>query len=59
MGNEIIFCNTDETISEKPVFLIVYFGLGNKLIAKFKQREYAENYVDIILRGYIQFVYKD
>ena len=59
MGNEIIICNTDENTSEKPEFQVVQISLGNKLIAKFNQRANAENYVDIILRGYIQFVYKD
>jgi len=58
-GHEIIICNAYETISENPEFQVVHVGLVNKLIAKFNQRVDAENYVDLILRGYVQFADED
>lgn len=57
-GHEIIICNADETTSENPEFQVVHVGLGNKLVAKFNGRVDAENYVDLILRGYVQFADK-
>ena len=58
-GHQIIICNADETTSAKPEFQVVHVGLGNKLIAKFSQLIDAKNYVDLILRGYVQFEDKD
>ncbi|MEN5055877.1 hypothetical protein [Sphingobacterium kitahiroshimense] len=53
--HKIIICNADNNTVENPEFQVVHIGYGNKLVAKFNQRVDAENYVDLILRGYVQF----
>jgi len=56
---EIIICKAAEITFKKLEFQIVHVGLENKMIAKFNQRIDAENYAELILRGYVQFGGKD
>lgn len=54
-GKEIILCNSDDSTSKKREYQVVYLGRDIPFIAKFNQRNHAENYVDLILRGFVKF----
>lgn len=54
-GKEIIICNSNDSTSKKTEYQVVHLQLEDPFIAKFNDRTLAENYVDLILRGFVKF----
>lgn len=54
-GKEIIICNSNHSSSKKMEYQVVHLELEDQFIAKFNDITFAENYVDLIHRGFVKF----
>lgn len=54
-GKEVIICNSNDSTSKKMEYQVVHLKIEDQFIAKFNDITSAENYVDLIHRGFVKF----